>query len=185
MSTESDLSTELAAVKAQLKEQTQQMAEMASMMKSMMSLAMPLLEEQTRKLYKEKAAEAALKKEKEAEAAREEKEKYAMWKRHHSYSWNNCMWELKDEYDHFQCRLANKKAAEQKAAKAAKAASLDWSCPDVGCVYPWTFKGTNYLRTSNNQVWREEADSGCGDWCGVYLIDSDRIDDSVEEPYFE
>ena len=55
MSTEIDLATELAAVKAQLKEQTQQMAEM-------MSLAMPLLEEQTRKLRKEKEEEEARKK---------------------------------------------------------------------------------------------------------------------------
>ena len=55
MATEIDLATELAAVKAQLKEQTQQMA-------SMMSLAMPLLEEQTRKLRKEKEEEEARKK---------------------------------------------------------------------------------------------------------------------------
>jgi len=61
MSTEMDLSTALAAVKALLKEQTQQMAEMASMMKSM-SLAMPLLEEQVHKLQKEKEAEAVRKK---------------------------------------------------------------------------------------------------------------------------
>jgi FKBP-type peptidyl-prolyl cis-trans isomerase len=118
MSTEIDLATELAVVKAQLndtfdslrdiladehkspvisiptpleiqmaaqlKEQTQQMAEMASMMKSMMSLAMPLLEEQARKLRKEKEAEASRKKAVEelerkskikAEAARRKEER--------------------------------------------------------------------------------------------------------------
>jgi hypothetical protein len=34
-------------------------------------------------------------------------------------------------------------------------------------------------------VWKEDAEGGCGDWCGVFLIDEDRIDDSVEEPDFE
>ena len=52
-----DLSTELAAVKAQLKEQTHQMTEMASMMKSMI-LAVPLLEEQAHKLQKENEEKA-------------------------------------------------------------------------------------------------------------------------------
>ena len=80
MSTEIDLATELATVKAQLKEQTQQMAEMASMMKSMMSLAMPLLEEQTRKLHMEKAAEAALKKEEEERKRKEKAAKAALKK---------------------------------------------------------------------------------------------------------
>lgn len=60
-----------------------------------------------------------------------------------------------------------------------------WSCPADGAVHPWTYKGTKYLRNSDHQVWLEEADGGCGDWCGVYLIDDDRIDDSVEEPDFE
>ena len=126
-----NLSTELAAVKAQLKEQTHQMTEMASMMKSMMSLAMPLLEEQAHKLCMEKEAEAA-----------------------------------------------------RKKAEAEKRAKL-WSCPNDGYVYPWTYKGTKYLRNSDNQVWREEAYGVCGDWYGVYLIDEDRIDDSMEEPYLD
>jgi hypothetical protein len=60
-----------------------------------------------------------------------------------------------------------------------------WSCPADGAVHPWTYKGAKYLRNSDHQVWREDAEGGCGDWCGVYLIDEDRIDDSVEEPDFE
>ena len=87
--------TELEIVKAQLKEQTQQMAEMVSMMKSMMSLAMPLLEEQTRKLHKEKAAEAALKKEREAlrEARIEDMARFIL-KLKISHLWKPCMKEL-------------------------------------------------------------------------------------------
>jgi len=94
-----------------------------------------------------------------------------------------------------EAEAARKKAVEERAAKkleqeraakveAEKRAKL-WSCPNDGCVYPWTYKGTKYLRNSDNQVWREEAYGGCGNWCGVYLIDEDRIDDSVEEPDFE
>jgi hypothetical protein len=60
-----------------------------------------------------------------------------------------------------------------------------WSCPADGAVHPWTYKGAKYLRNSDHQVWQEEADGSCGDWCGVYLIDEDRIDDSVEEPDFD
>jgi len=127
MSTEIDLATELAAVKVQLKEQTQQMVEMASMMKSMMILAMPLLEEQTRKLRKEKEAEAARKKEEEAEAAREEEAKYAMWKRRHSDYWQDCMGELEDEYNRFQHRFAEQNAAKKNAATKHTAAKKDTS----------------------------------------------------------
>jgi len=85
MSSEFDLSTDLAAIQArlngafdgiykilapsqcampatdmeqQLKEQTRQMKEMADMMKSMMSQAMPLLEEKASKLHKEKEEES-------------------------------------------------------------------------------------------------------------------------------
>ena len=60
-----------------------------------------------------------------------------------------------------------------------------WSCPADGAVHPWNYKGTKYLRNSDHQVWLEDAEGGCGDWCGVFLIDENRIDDSVEEPDFE
>ena len=90
-----------------------------------------------------------------------------------------------------------KPAAKEPAVVAAKAPTgvwrnrpqaakpLVWSCPADGAVHPWAYKGAKYLRNSDHQVWREDADGGCGDWCGVYLIDGDRIDDSVEEPDFE
>ena len=80
---------------------------------------------------------------------------------------------------------AVKAPAVKTVAKPVKVAVPVWSCPADGAVHPWTYKGAKYLRNSDHQVWREEADGSCGDWCGVYLIDGDRIDDSVEEPDFE
>jgi hypothetical protein len=74
------------------------------------------------------------------------------------------------------------KAAVKPAVKKPVAV---WSCPADGAVHPWAYKGNKYLRNSDHQVWKEDADGGCGDWCGVFLIDEDRIDDSVEEPDFE
>ena len=94
-------------------------------------------------------------------------------------------------------KVSAKAAAKEPAVVAAKAPAgawrarpqaakpLVWSCPADGAVHPWTYKGEKYLRNSDHQVWREDADGGGGDWCGVYLIDSDTIDNSVEEPDFE
>jgi hypothetical protein len=188
MSTEIDLATELAAVKAQLKEQTQQMAEMASMMKSMMSLAMPLLEEQTRKLRNEKEAEAARKKEEEEKAALEEKAKYAVWRMIHSDYLQSCMWELAGEYNRFQHRFAEQKVSKQKAAKKVEPAkpdfSSDWSCPDDGCAHNWVHAGKQYVRTFEGGVW--EYDGECvGEWVGQWDPRTKTIDTTVSEPEFE
>ena len=59
-----------------------------------------------------------------------------------------------------------------------------WTCPE-GEARPWTFKGKNYLRSSDNEVWLRGADGGCGEWQGVYSPAEDRIDDSVEEPTYD
>jgi hypothetical protein len=67
----------------------------------------------------------------------------------------------------------------------ANAKPAVWTCPADGAVHPWAYKGMAYLRNSDNQVWKEDADGGCGDWCGVFLGGEDRIDDSIEEPDFE
>jgi hypothetical protein len=80
--------------------------------------------------------------------------------------------------------IAEKKIPAKKPVPANPTAAV-WSCPADGAVHPWNYKGTKYLRNSDNQVWLEEADGSCGDWCGVFLIDENRIDDSVEEPDFE
>jgi hypothetical protein len=52
-------------------------------------------------------------------------------------------------------------------------------------LHPWSYKGKNYLRNSDNQVWLRDVDGGCGDWQGIYMVADNRIDDSVPEPPFE
>jgi len=66
--------------------------------------------------------------------------------------------------------------------KSVTATAAVWTCPEDDNVYPWMYKGTKYLRNYDNQIWLEDADGGCGDWCGVYNGGEDCIDDSVEEP---
>jgi hypothetical protein len=61
----------------------------------------------------------------------------------------------------------------------------EWSCPSDGMVHPWPYKGKQYLRNSENEVWLRGADGGCGLWQGIYIVTEDRIDDSVPEPVFE
>ncbi len=76
------------------------------------------------------------------------------------------------------------KAPVKKAVVAAPKKE-EWSCPADGMVHPWPYKGKQYLRNSDNEVWVRGADGGCGEWQGVYLPAEDRIDDSVPEPVFE
>lgn len=48
----------------------------------------------------------------------------------------------------------------------------------------WGFKGKMYFRSSKNGMW--ESDNGqMGAWCGVYLVDEKRIDDSAAEETFD
>ena len=75
------------------------------------------------------------------------------------------------------------KAPVKKPVAAAK--KEEWSCPSDGMVHPWPYKGKQYLRNSDNEVWLKGADGGCGEWQGVYLPAEDSIDDSVAEPVFE
>lgn len=76
-----------------------------------------------------------------------------------------------------------KPVAKPVAKKPVK--KEEWSCPADGNVYPWSWKGKNYLRDSDNQVWEQGADGGLGSWAGVYDATVDKIDDSVEEPSFD
>ena len=76
------------------------------------------------------------------------------------------------------------KAPVKKAAVAAPKKE-EWTCPADGMVHPWPYKGKQYLRNSDGEVWLRGADGGCGEWQGVYLPAEDRIDDSVPEPVFE
>jgi hypothetical protein len=59
----------------------------------------------------------------------------------------------------------------------------EWSCPADGNVYPWAYKGKNFLRNSDNQVWESDAEGGCGDWAGVFIPAEDRIDESAADPF--
>jgi hypothetical protein len=61
----------------------------------------------------------------------------------------------------------------------------EWSCPADGQLHPWPYKGKQYLRNSDNEIWLRAADGSMGAWQGIYLPTEDRIDDSVEEPQFD
>ena len=78
------------------------------------------------------------------------------------------------------------KAPAPVKAKPASAVKVEeWKCPEDGMVHPWAYKGKNYLRNSDNEVWLKAADGSCGDWQGKYIPAEDRIDDSAAEPEFE
>jgi len=77
---------------------------------------------------------------------------------------------------------APKAAAKPKPKPVAPTAA--WTCPADGMVHPWPYKGKDYLRNSDNEVWLKAADGGCGEWQGIYRPGEDRIDDSVAEPVF-
>jgi len=82
-------------------------------------------------------------------------------------------------------KAAPVKAVSTPVKKAPVQKKEEWSCPADGMVHPWAFKGKQYLRNSDGEVWLRGADGGCGEWQGMYLAAEDRIDDSVEEPVFE
>ena len=67
--------------------------------------------------------------------------------------------------------------------KKATPKLVEWTCPADGNVYPWPYKGKNYLRNSDNQVWEADAEGGCGDWAGNFVPAEDRIDESAADPF--
>ena len=77
------------------------------------------------------------------------------------------------------------KAPAAKAAAAKKPAAESWSPPADGMVHPWSYKGKQYLRNSDNEVWLKGEDGACGEWQGMFKPAEDRIDDSVAEPVFD
>ena len=78
---------------------------------------------------------------------------------------------------------APKPAAKPAVKPVAK--KEEWSCPADGMVHPWPYKGKQYLRNSDNEVWLKGEDGGCGEWQGIFKPTEDRIDDSVPEPVFD
>ena len=61
----------------------------------------------------------------------------------------------------------------------------EWTCPADDMVHPWPYKGKNYLRNFQNEVWTKGTDGACGEWQGIYIPAEDRIDETAEEPVFE
>ena len=97
---------------------------------------------------------------------------------------------------------AAKKAAEKaekapKAPKAEKAVApvptpkkspakkveAEFSCPNDGNVYTFTYKGKNYLRNYDGMLWEKGADGNPGSWAGMWK--NGAIDDSVAEPEYD
>jgi hypothetical protein len=72
----------------------------------------------------------------------------------------------------------------KRAATPAATVVAEWTCPADGGVYPWPFKGRNYLRNSDNEVWLANNGS-LGKWVGVYRLESKSIDTTVPEPEFD
>jgi hypothetical protein len=78
-----------------------------------------------------------------------------------------------------------KPAAKPATKPVAKPVTAAWSCPADGMVHPWPYKGKQYLRNSDIEVWLKGEDGGCGEWQGMYRAEGDTIDDSVAEPVFD
>ena len=76
---------------------------------------------------------------------------------------------------------AVKPAAVPKPAAKPAAKAAAWSCPADGMVHPWSYKGKQYLRNSDNEVWLKGEDGGCGEWQGMYRAEGDLIDDSCQK----
>ena len=72
-----------------------------------------------------------------------------------------------------------------KKAPVAAPKKEEWTCPSDGMVHPWPYKGKQYLRNSDNEVWLKAVDGGCGQWQGIYSPVDDIIDDSIAEPIFD
>ena len=61
----------------------------------------------------------------------------------------------------------------------------DESSDDEGTARPWTWKGTKYYRTTENECWLLAAGGAMGKWSGVYDPIADSMDADAEEPAVE
>jgi hypothetical protein len=67
-----------------------------------------------------------------------------------------------------------------------------WSSAAFGFAY-WdilVWKGKQYLRNIDDELWLKGEDGGCGEWAGIFkkLAGGDEswyIDDSVPEPVYD
>jgi hypothetical protein len=65
----------------------------------------------------------------------------------------------------------------------AKKVEAEFSCPNDGNVYTFTYKGKNYLRNYDGLMWEKSADGNPGNWAGMWK--NGAIDDSVAEPEYD
>jgi membrane protein involved in colicin uptake len=69
-------------------------------------------------------------------------------------------------------------------AKPAVAKKEEWTCENDGMLHDFPFKGKEYLRNYDNEVFAKTEEGERGAWCGIFVVAENRIDDSVAEPEF-
>jgi len=90
------------------------------------------------------------------------------------------MMEVVEELDSTPTKSKSaKEPMAPKKARATKAKREEWSCPDDGCVHPWLYRGVEYARNFQNQVWKLQ-DGELGEWAGVW--DGTALDETAPEP---
>jgi hypothetical protein len=146
-------------------------------------------EEKAEKALQEKKEKAekreADKKEKAEKAEKEKAEKPAKEKKTKAEKAATPVKEVKEEKPATPVKEAGVKKAPAAPTKAKQVVKQEeWKCDNDGLLHKWSFKGQEYLRNYDNEVFRPREDGEQGEWCGVYLPGENRIDDSVEEPVF-
>jgi hypothetical protein len=130
--------------------------------------AAPKKSEEEKKAEKEAAA---LKKaqEKEAEKLRKEAEKLAA------------------KEAAAAAKLAAKPVAAPKPKKVAEKAEVvpAFDHEDDGFAHPWDFKGKQFLRDYEGNMWLRTADGESGGWAGKFDPATNSIDTEAEEPELE
>jgi hypothetical protein len=134
-------------------------------------LAPPMVKKSALDKNREKLAEkeaAALKKaqEKEAETIRKEAEKLAA--------------KEAKKAEKKPAAPKGKKAAEKVEEKAEAVPAFDHE--NDGFAHPWDFKGKQFLRDFNGNMWLRTADGENGGWAGKFDPATNSIDTEAEEP---
>lgn len=191
MSSEFDLSTDLATIQArlnnafdnihdilepsqcalpsleqQLKEQTQQLKEQTQQIKHMAEMMKSMMS-LAMPLLEEKASKLRKEKEEKAEEDRKKKERVRIQK----------------EEDRKHAEKIRKRE-EEKARKNTVNNSPDWSCPDDGNAHIWVHAGKSYLRTFEGYLWEDEGYE-YGKWVGKWDSCTKTIDTTYPEPEWD
>jgi NADH dehydrogenase/NADH:ubiquinone oxidoreductase subunit G len=81
---------------------------------------------------------------------------------------------------------AAESATAAVSASAKKSSAQTWKVPADGAFKLFPYKGKFYMANNQYHVYTKTAVQGeLGDWVGQYIVDEDRIDESVEEPVDE